>query len=107
MIVFNVVVTFFSADRGGRSKPPASGYRPPIWFGQVDSAGQPVTWDFEFEFRENGPTSPVRFGEDVPAVMRSVVATINDVPLEGGTTFQVREGARLVGRGRVTGVVPK
>ncbi len=76
-----------------------------MWFQQVDAAGDPVLWDFEFDFVSQDAGAPVRFGEDVAAVMRAASATGTDIPLQNSTTFEVREGARVVGRGRVEKVL--
>lgn len=100
-ITFRAVVTFLSAAQGGRSNPPASGYRPPVWFHQIDASGEPVMWDFVFDFPSSGEEEPVPFGEQVPTVMKAVSATNDDVDVSDGATFEVREGARVVGRGRV------
>ena len=104
-IIIEAIVRFFSAEHGGRSNPPSSGYRPPVWFHEVDAAREPVMWDFEFDFTNQGPAAPVPFGEDVRAVMRAVSATSGDVSLQTGATFEVREGARVVGQGRVERVL--
>lgn len=98
------LVTFVSADGGGRASPPSSGYRPPVRFGEQASGGEPALWDFEFHFA--GDDRGVQFDEETPTIMRAVTATSDDVTVDVGETFEVREGARVVGRGRVTEVLP-
>jgi hypothetical protein len=69
-MVLSAAVTFLPAEEGGRANAPASGYRAPVWFGQVDDSGEPVLWDFEFAFPERGVGIPVRFGEEMRAESR-------------------------------------
>jgi translation elongation factor EF-Tu-like GTPase len=101
-LVLEARVVFFSAEQGGRANPPASGYRPTVSFsGEAD--GERL-WDFEFSFSGFAEAQPVAFGEEVGAVMRASSATRADVSPWVGGTFEVREGAKVVGRGRVVGI---
>jgi translation elongation factor EF-Tu-like GTPase len=104
--VLKAVVTFLRSDDGGRVNAPASGYRPPIWFGDVDAGGGHQLWDFEFEFTGPHASRAVPFGTEVPALMHAVSASSDDIVARAGAAFEVREGARVVGRGRVVEVVP-
>lgn len=101
-------VTFLSAEEGGRSRPPGSGYRPPVWFGARDAAGDPILWDWEFTFLDalvDGDEEAVRFGEEILTTMRAVSASEADVPVSAGAAFEVHEGARVVARGTVEEVL--
>lgn len=62
-------------------------------------------WDFEFEFPGRGDNA-VRAGNEVRTIMRAVSATSKDLRLETGAPFEVREGRRVVGRGRVLTTLP-
>jgi len=106
-MVLNAVVTFLGTDQGGRATAPASGYRPPVWFGDTGASGEPMLWDFEFQFTGAHADGEVPLSEEVPARMRAVSATPDDVAVGVGATFEVREGARVVGRGRVLQVLPE
>jgi translation elongation factor EF-Tu-like GTPase len=93
-IAAKVKLEFLTPELGGRRTPPVSGYRPPVWFGEVDGDGQAVLWDCQFEF-----ASEPRLGSEIEAVLRS--ASIPAASLRPGTTFEVREGSRTVARGEV------
>ena len=99
--MLDATVRFLPADEGGRSTPPWSGYRCPVWFGQVGSDGTELLWDFAFDFPGRPPDEPVPFGADVRVTMRAATATPADLPIAARATFEVREGSRVVGRGRV------
>jgi translation elongation factor EF-Tu-like GTPase len=105
-MILKVTVTFLNASQGGRVTAPASGYRPPLWFGDTDAAGEPLLWDFEFRFTSEDPDALVPFNTEVPAVIRAGSATEKDLSVREGSRFEVREGARVVGRGLVTEVMP-
>jgi translation elongation factor EF-Tu-like GTPase len=104
-VLLNAVVTFLSTDQGGRITAPASGYRPPVWFGDTDASGEPLLWDVEFQFKGAHADAEAPFDQEVPALMRAVSATPSDVAVAPGARFEVREGARVVGRGRVVEIV--
>lgn len=104
-LLLKAAVTFFGADAGGRICPPSSGYRAPTWFGDRDPSGEPACWDFEFQFVNAFDTNGARFDEETPALMRAASATAEDLAADVGATFEVREGARVVGRGHVTEVL--
>lgn len=104
MMKINAIVTFLPAGEGGRSNPPMSGYRPPVWLGQRRD-GIDVLWDFEFTFPGLAGDLPVAFSQEIEAEMRSSSAGSRDVTVEPGTAFEVREGARVVGHGRVVEVL--
>lgn len=106
-MLIEATVTFLTTAEGGRSSPPANGYRPPVWFGQRSDDGLRIMWDFAFTFVGLEADAPVTPGHEVVALMRASCATVDDLPSEGDHRFEVREGDRLVARGRVRAVVPQ
>lgn len=94
MVESKVRIKFFAAEQGGRSTPPASRYRAPVWFGGVDGDGEPVLWDCHFEF-----AAQPALGRKVEAWLRSAAAP-RDV-LRPGAAFEVREGAHTVACGEI------
>jgi translation elongation factor EF-Tu-like GTPase len=86
-----VEVTLIPTAQGGRNSWVASGYRP-----QFRYAGQ--DWDAEFTFE----VSRVQPGETAKAVVRFLSPEAHRGVLAEGTTFELREGVRVVGHGTVT-----
>ena len=97
--VVEVEVSFIGPERGGRSIPPhlESGlYRPHLVIGDGEYLGVVFC----------GP-APLAFGES--SVAQCLMAYHPDIDyssLVPGAAFEVREGARVVGYGRVLGSVP-
>jgi translation elongation factor EF-Tu-like GTPase len=88
-------ITFVPAEEGGRSTPAFSGYRPQFYYDGHD-------WDADQEYPDVESVLP---GETVRALLRFISPDAHLGRLHPGTEFQVREGARIVARGRVTQIL--
>jgi hypothetical protein len=91
-----VRIRFVTPEEGGRTTAPTSGYRAPVWFGEIDGDGEPLLWDCHFDFAHDPA-----LGSDTEAVMRSATAPAR--AMRSGTSFEVREGAHTVASGDVLG----
>jgi len=84
-------------DQGGRRSPIRSGYRPALWFGDTDPAGELQLHSCIVHLHGRDTVEP---GESVDADL-SPVAFETWPTVAAGARFDVFEGARPVGRGRV------
>ena len=88
-------ITFAPAEQGGRRGPAYSGYRPQFYYDGHD-------WDADQEYPDVESVLP---GQTVRALLRFISPDAHVGRLHQGTEFQVREGARIVARGRVTKIL--
>jgi translation elongation factor EF-Tu-like GTPase len=88
-------ITFVPADQGGRSTPAFSGYRPQFYYDDHD-------WDADQEYPDVESVLP---GQTVRALLRFASPDAHVGRVHPGMEFQVREGARIVARGRVTKIL--
>jgi translation elongation factor EF-Tu-like GTPase len=88
-------ITFVRAEDGGRSTPAFSGYRPQFFYDGHD-------WDADQEFPDVQSALP---GQTVRALLRFLSPEMHVGRLNVGMEFQVREGPRVVARGRVTKIL--
>ena len=88
-------ITFVPTEQGGRSKPAFSGYRPQFYYDEHD-------WDADQEYPDVESVLP---GQTVRALLRFASPDAHVGRVHPGMEFQVREGARLVARGRVTKIL--
>lgn len=87
----------FAQDQGGRRTPIRSGYRPALWFGDTDQAGELQLHSCVVYFHGRDTVGP---GESVDADL-APVAFETWPTVAAGACFDVFEGTRPVGRGRV------
>lgn len=95
-------IRFVMTEEGGRETLARTGYRPHHDFG-VDG----MQFDAVHEFVDREWVSP---GETVTAILSFMGTGYQDYltgRLHEGFAFTVREGARIVGRGRITKVLNK
>ena len=102
----DVVVTFLTESEGGRKNPAfaSSKYRPHVVVESVNerAPGSGVYLGVCFE----GDEQPMEPGVSHPVRLALPYhPTVDYGQLESGATFTIREGARVVGFGRVTGGV--
>ena len=88
-------ITFVPTEEGGRSSPVFSGYRPQFFYDGHD-------WDADQEYPDVESVLP---GQTVRALLRFISPDSHIGRLHPGTEFQVREGSRVVARGRVTKIL--
>ena len=88
-------ITFVPTDQGGRSKPAFSGYRPQFYYDRHD-------WDADQEYPDVESVLP---GQTARALLRFLSPEAHVGRVQLGMEFEVREGTRLVARGRVTKIL--
>jgi elongation factor Tu len=88
-------ITFVPTEQGGRKTPVFSGYRPQFYYGEQD-------WDADQEYPDVDSVLP---GQTVRALLRFVSPEAQIGRIHPGLEFQVREGAHVVGHGKVTKVL--
>jgi elongation factor Tu len=88
-------ITFVPTEQGGRATPAFSGYRPQFCYDDRD-------WDADQEYPDVDCVLP---GQTVRALLRFLSPDMHIGRLHTGMEFQVREGARVVARGRVTKIL--
>jgi elongation factor Tu len=88
-------ITFVPTEQGGRSTPAFSGYRGQFFYDGHD-------WDADQEYPDVESVLP---GQTVRALLRFASPEMHEGRLRPGTEFQVREGARIVARGKVTKIL--
>ena len=81
---------FLSKEEGGRSTPISNNYKPYFYFGNNSVLGT-VTLPSDKEV-STGSTVNVKIKLEKP------------VFLEKGTEFEIKEGSKTVGKGKVTGI---
>lgn len=89
---FKAQAYILTKDEGGRHKPFFDGYRP------------------QFYFRTTDVTGAVRLAEGTEMVMPGddaefICELISPVAMDKGLTFNIREGGRTIGTGRVTEII--
>jgi len=89
---FKAEVYVLSKEEGGRHTPFFNKYRPQFYFRTTDVTG-------EIMLAEG--TEMVMPGDNVSIT----VELINDVAMEKGLRFAIREGGRTVGAGQVTEII--
>ena len=85
-------ITFVPTEQGGRKTPAFSGYRPQFYYDSHD-------WDADQEYPDVESVLP---GQTVRALLRFASPDAHVGRVQPGMEFEVREGARVVARGRVT-----
>ena len=90
--LLSVEVTFFS---GGRTKLPTSGYRPDAVFEGHDDSEQ---WGIFFR-----DLNADAFDKPVPATINFSLQTCHFHQVRVGQRFEMREGPKVVGEGRIVG----
>lgn len=88
-----VELTLLPSAQGGRKTYVASGYRPQFHYAGKD-------WDAIFSF----DVERVEPGDSVRAVVKFLSPEAHRGKISEGTQFELREGLRVVGRGKVTRV---
>lgn len=88
-------IAFVPTERGGRKTPAFSGYRPQFYYDGHD-------WDADQEYPDVGSALP---GQTVRALLRFASPDVHVGRVYPGLEFQIREGARIVARGRVTKIL--
>lgn len=102
--VIEARIRFLTASEGGRQSGVFSGYRGQFHYGGDDYDG------FQF-FPDADPKGPIELGKEVRAFVlfhEDRWKYVHESKLHEGMTFEIREGARVVGRGSVTRIeVPR
>jgi elongation factor Tu len=88
-------ITFIPTEKGGRKSLAFSGYRPQFYYDGED-------WDAIQEFPDVVSVSP---GQTVRTFLRFLSPAAHVGRVHPGMEFQVREGNRVVGHGRVTRIL--
>ncbi len=86
---FSAEAYILKREEGGRKNPFSEDYRPNFYFRTIDITG---------EIKLPNETKMVMPGDTI----NLDVALMSPVAMEIGTTFNIREGGRVVGRGKVT-----
>ena len=89
-------ISFLTAEEGGRTAPCTSGYRPQFYYDGHD-------WDAIHNYPDE--QEPVHPGDTVTVYLSFVSPHHHVGNLCPGKEFLVREGARVVGRGRITKIL--
>ena len=88
-------ITFVPTEEGGRKAPAFSGYRPQFYFGGLD-------YDADQEYPDVESVAP---GQTARTFLRLLSPDYIVGQVFTGMEFQVREGSRVVARGRVTKIL--
>jgi translation elongation factor EF-Tu-like GTPase len=88
-------IRFLTAEEGGRHTPARSGYRPQFYYDGHD-------WDALQEYPDVEWVHP---GETARTLLWFLSPDAQLGRVHEGMEFEVREGARVVGRGRVTKIL--
>ena len=88
-------ITFTRTEEGGRESPVSSGYRPQFYYDGHD-------WDAVHTYEDTELVYP---GETVKAYICFVSPQCHVGKLYSGKKFLLREGARIVGKGRITKIL--
>ena len=89
-------ITFLTIEEGGRKTPAFSGYRPQFYYDGQD-------WDAIQNYV--GAVEPVYPGQTVTALLSFLSPQYHVGKLYPGKEFLIREGQRVVGRGKVTKIL--
>jgi len=85
-------VHFLRSEEGGRSRPVCSGYRDQCYYEHRD-------WDAQQEFPD---VEQVRPGDTARALISFLSPDAHRGRVTPGMAFEVREGPRTIGHGRIT-----
>ena len=88
-------IRFLTAEEGGRHTPARSGYRPQFYYDGHD-------WDAHQEYPDAEWVNP---GDTARTLLWFLSPDAHVGRVHAGMEFEVREGARVVGRGRVTKIL--
>ena len=88
-------ITFLTTEEGGRSTPARTNYRPQFYYEGHD-------WDAAHEYPDVEWVHP---GHTVRTLLRFLSPGAHVGRVLPGLEFEIREGARVVGRGRVTKIL--
>ena len=88
-------ITFIPTAEGGRKTPVYSDYRPQFYYEGRD-------WDAVHEYPDVDTVLP---GQTVRALLRFLSPDVLIDRIHLGMEFQIREGARVVGHGRITRIL--
>jgi translation elongation factor EF-Tu-like GTPase len=88
-------ITFVPTEQGGRKTPAFSGYRPQFYYNDHD-------WDADQEYPDVESVLP---GQTVRTLLRFVSPDSHVGRVHPNMEFEVREGARVVARGKVTKIL--
>ncbi len=88
-------ITFLTPEEGGRKTPVFSGYRPQFYYDGHD-------WDAIHDYGDVAQVAP---GQTVTALLVFLSPAYHLGRLYPGKQFQIREGQRIVGHGRVTKIL--
>jgi elongation factor Tu len=89
-------ITFLTTEEGGRKCPAFSDYRPQFYYDRQD-------WDAVHTYI--GDVEPVYPGQTVMAYLSFLSPQYHVGKLYPGKEFLLREGQRIVGKGRVTEIL--
>jgi translation elongation factor EF-Tu-like GTPase len=90
-----VEIRFLPSAEGGRSGPAFSGYRPQFFYAGHD-------WDAVHEYPDVAQVNP---GDTVRAFLAFLSPHEHVGKLHPGMSFEIREGARTIGIGRVLRII--
>ncbi|MBK9940612.1 MAG: hypothetical protein IPP13_03190 [Kouleothrix sp.] len=88
-------ITFLTTEQGGRKTPAFSGYRPQFYYDGHD-------WDAVHDYGDIAQVAP---GQTVTAFLSFLSPEYHIDRLYPGKEFQLREGQRVIGCGRVTKIL--
>ncbi|MBB6111557.1 EF-Tu C-terminal domain-related protein [Mucilaginibacter lappiensis] len=96
---FIAELKYLTTEDGGRSTPAFSGYRPQVKFAFSDmqTSGQQIFLNKEIVYP----------GEDVLAEITIISTEIFAGKLYSGLSFEFREGARVIGNGKIVEILNK
>ncbi len=89
-------IEFLPTDAGGRKGPAFSGYRPQFFYSGQD-------WDAEHQYPDVEQVNP---GDTVRAILRFLSPHEHWGKVDVGIPFLIREGARTIGYGKITKLLP-
>ena len=100
-MVLRISLDLVPADRGGRRRPIADGYRASMSFGRRRRDVEPIVHDAVLVLEEVDSLAPGEAG-----VARAWVVLPDELPrfVDAGVAFTLLEGDRIVGRAEVLGV---
>lgn len=88
-------IRFLTTEEGGRTTPARSGYRPQFYYDGHDWDAHQVYPDAEW----------VKPGDSVRTLLWFLSPDVHAGRVHVGMDFEIREGARVVGRGHITKIL--
>jgi translation elongation factor EF-Tu-like GTPase len=88
-------IRFLTPEEGGRKTPAYSGYRPQLYYDDHD-------WDAHQEYPDVECVHP---GDTARTLLWFLSPDAHVKRAHVGKEFEVREGARVIGRGRITKIL--